>query len=56
MSKIQETYELANAELQAAEDSITQGSSTNHAVLACALYLRSITEMLGVKFNKEDES
>lgn len=51
----QDSYDRANAELRAAIAARTQGDSNNHAILACALYLRSITEMLGVKFKGDTD-
>lgn len=50
---IQGNYEKANVELLAAQQSRHQGDSTNHATLACALYLRSIAEMLGTAIKKD---
>lgn len=52
----QDLYEQANRELDQATASRQIEDSNNHAVLACALYLRAITEMLGTKFEKEDKS
>jgi len=53
---VQAYYEAGNNELAMADADITESGSTNHAVLACAYYLRSITEMLGTKFSEEEDS
>lgn len=50
----QAQYEKGNEELDMADISISQSDSTNHATLACAHYLRAITEMLGTKFKAEE--
>lgn len=42
----QEYYEAGNAELDVAVADEYQSSSTNHATLACAYYLRALVEVL----------
>lgn len=49
----QHAYERGNAHLRAALESLKIDDSNNKAILACALYLKSITEMLGTKFKAE---